>query len=202
MKTFFYRFNGEIYEMKFTKFIVEVDGDEVDMKAGNYHVIMATADIAEIGIKTYEYKSVPLYNNMRLDYIYETIEKAIEGVEPMFPNKGKDSNLYNCKVVMDGHNVRRPHNTSIVHTYYNKKISNGNIRTPFSIHGTWVWNGFKPIFTTHIGASSVHGYINGEKYLLYDIVEEIFLLNTDIVNRGYATSEECTKANHVKVHRL
>lgn len=65
---------------------------------------------------------------------------------------------------------------------------------------TWTWNGYRAckdnVYTVH----NRMGYHNSYNYPLYDLLEDKFLFDEDLLEHAYSTEEECVKYNSIAVH--
>lgn len=65
---------------------------------------------------------------------------------------------------------------------------------------TWTWNGYRAdkqrVYTVH----NRMGFNDSYNYPLFDLLEDKFLFDEDLLEHAYSTEEECEKYNSIAVH--
>ena len=65
---------------------------------------------------------------------------------------------------------------------------------------TWTWNGYRAdkqrVYTVH----NRMGFYDSYNYPLFDLLEDKFLFDEDLLEHAYSTEEECEKYNSIAVH--
>lgn len=202
---FYYRHsNNEIYEMKFNKVIVGLNGRERDVKNNKFNVLYVEVEVAGLGTMTwakYGYK-----NTLSVVNIYDTIEKAIRGNNINTLNYDKIRKGVRAedffKVVWDNAWDCSFFDVDFIipnHIFENVQNNLFGQRTIY--YHTWVWDGFNAVEKGCIGVEKLkNGVPNTNKELLYDLINKECIYNKEII--GYPTREECVRANSVKIHRF
>ena len=205
-KIFYYRHsNNEIYELKFKKVLIGLGGEIRNIKDKKFNVHYVEVEVAGLGTLTWSKNGIS--NTLRVNYIFDTIEKAIRGFNNLTLG-------FNEKVKMG------LHEEDVFHVKYgflwdcSAFDTNFNIPTHiFEVQGhnicgqptinyrTWVWNGITAKESSCLGClKPQEGVSNSSKSLIYDLIGKECIYDKNIV--GYATREECVRANCVKIHRF
>lgn len=204
-KIFYYRHsNNEIYEMKFNKVIINLHGRSRNIDKGKFWVEHISAEVAGLGTLTYTHYAIG-GNSLCVPNIYDSIEKAI---------RGRNTNTLVLKDRLNGACNEDFFNVSW-NTEWDCSMFNLDFNIPTFInenrykdifgcdcvsYRTWVWNGVDAEERGCLGITRTNSIPNSYQNLLYDLINEECIYNTEIV--GYATREECVRANSVKVHRF
>ena len=203
-KIFYYRHtNNEIYELKFKKVLIGLGGTIRNIKDKKFNVHYVEVEVAGLGTLTWAKDGIS--NTLRVNYIFDTIEKAIRGYNNLTLG-------FNEKVKMGLHSEDVFHvkqgflwDCSAFDTNFNIpthifEVQGVNIcYQPTIVYHTWVWDGITAKERGCLGCLKPQaGVPNSYESLIYDLVGKECIYNKDIV--GYATREECVNANCIKVH--
>ena len=205
-KIFYYRHsNNEIYELKFKKVLIGLGGTIRNIKDKKFNVHYVEVEVAGLGTLTWAKDGIS--NTLRVNYIFDTIEKAIRGYNNLTLG-------FNEKVKMGLCEEDVFHVKYGFHWDCSAFDTNFNIPTHiFEVQGhdicgqptinyrTWVWNGITAKESSCLGClKPQEGVSNSSKSLIYDLIGKECIYDKNIV--GYATREECVRANCVKIHRF
>ena len=206
-KIFYYRHtNNEIYELKFKSVCVQLGGRVAHISKNKFYVEYVEAEVAGLGLLRWA-RYGTFRNSLSIVNIYDTIEKAM---------RGYNTNSLGYKEKVEMH--LREEDLFKVNWHEPWDCSNFNLNfilpnhifavKDFDVVGceivryhTWVWDGIKPKEKGCLGTLlPCKNVPNSYQYLWYDLVSGECLYNKEIV--GYATREECARANSVKIHRF
>ena len=205
-KIFYYRHsNNEIYELKFKKVLIGLGGEIRDIKDKKFNVHYVEVEVAGLGTLTWANNGIS--NTLRVNYIFDTIEKAIRGYNNLtlgFNEKVKmglrEEDVFHVKYGFRWDCSAFDTNFNIpTHIF---KVQGRNIcGQPTINYRTWVWNGITAKESSCLGCLELPmGIPNSYRKLLYDLIGKECIYDKNIV--GYATREECVNANCVKIHRF
>lgn len=205
-KIFYYRHsNNEIYELKFKKVLIGLGGTIRNIKDKKFNVHYVEVEVAGLGTLTWAKNGIS--NTLRVNYIFDTIEKAIRGYNNStltFNEKVKmglrsedvfhvnQGFLWDCSAFDTNFNIP-------THIF---EVQGHNIcGQPTINYRTWVWDGITAKERGCLGClNPQEGVPNSYESLIYDLVGKECIYDKNIV--GYATREECVRANCVKIHRF
>ena len=203
-KIFYYRHsNNEIYELKFKKVLIGLGGEIRNIKDKKFNVHYVEVEVAGLGTLTWSKNGIS--NTLRVNYIFDTIEKAIRGYN-------NSTLTFNEKVKMglreeDVFHVKQGFlwDCSAFDTNFNIPTHIFEVQG-FNIYGqptinyrTWVWDGITAKERGCLGCLKPQaGVPNSYESLIYDLVGKECIYDKNIV--GYATREDCVNANCIKVH--
>ena len=203
-KIFYYRHtNNEIYELKFKKVLITLGGEIRNIKDKQFAVLYVETEVAGLGTLTWARYGYS--NNLHVNCIFDTIEKAIRC-------HNNSTLTFNEKVNMglrseDVFHVRQGFlwDCSVFDTNFNIpthifEVQGLNVYgQPTINYRTWVWDGVTAKEKGCLGCLELHtGVPNSDKSLMYDLVGKECIYDKNIV--GYATREDCVNANCIKVH--
>ena len=168
---------------------------------------MHYVEVEVAGLGTLTWAKDGISNTLRVNYIFDTIEKAIRGYNNLTLG-------FNEKVKMGLREEDVFHVKYGFHWDCSAFDTNFNIPTHiFEVQGhdicgqptinyrTWVWNGITAKENSRLGCLELPtGIPNSDRRLLYDLIGKECIYDKNIV--GYATREECVRANCVKIHRF
>lgn len=204
-KIFYYRNkNNEVYEMKFKKVLIGLGGTIYDISRKKFNVTYIEVEVAGLG--TLSWGKYAYSNSLCVTNIYDSIEKAIRGYntntlkymnnreglcsEDVFNviwGSNWDCSMFDLDFVLPKHIFE-----VVTHNFYGHETID---------YHTWVWDGFNAVEKGCLGQTDPQcGVPNSSKTLMYDIINKECIYDKDIV--GYATREECVRANSVKIHRF
>ena len=203
-KIFYYRHtNNEIYELKFKKVLITLGGEIRNIKDKQFAVLYVETEVAGLGTLTWARYGYS--NNLHVNCIFDTIEKAIRchnnstltfneivnmGLRSEDVFHVKQSFLWDCSAFDTNFNIP-------THIF---EVQGLNIYgQPTINYRTWVWDGVTAKEKGCLGCLKPHtGVPNSDKSLMYDLVCKECIYDKNIV--GYATREDCVNANCIKVH--
>ena len=205
-KIFYYRHsNNEIYELKFKKVLIGLGGTIRNIKDKKFNVHYVEVEVAGLGTLTWAKDGIS--NTLRVNYIFDTIEKAIRGYNNLtlgFNEKVKmglrEEDVFHVKYGFHWDCSAFDTNFNIP-THIFEVQEHGICGQPTINYRTWVWNGITAKENSRLGCLELPtGIPNSDRRLLYDLIGKECIYDKNIV--GYATREECVRANCVKIHRF
>lgn len=204
--TFFIKINNEVYEMRFENIILDMAN--ISLVSKDVHVV----DITNKGILAMRMSIASIgevvWNRLNFNdeivpvAIYKSVEDCIHGEDPIFKWGEGVRNLI-CTDAIES--IYASSDEVLLDGCFWKGRSNP-LRKWLSM-STWKWDGINAVNsyvktkatseTLELGFSSK--YIDG---LLYDLVNEDFIMDENEKSTLYASKEECINSNFVKVHRF
>ena len=205
-KIFYYRHtNNEIYGLKFNKVLITVGGEIRHIENKKFEVLYVEAEVAVLGTLTWARYGYS--NTLRVNHIFDTLEKAIRchnnstltfnekvnmGLREEDVFHVKPGFLWDCSAFDTNFNIPTHIFEVQGHDIYGQPTIN---------YRTWVWNGITAKEKNRLGCLELPtGIPNSDRRLLYDLIGKECIYDKNIV--GYATREECVRANCVKIHRF
>ena len=203
-KIFYYRHtNNEIYELKFKKVLITLGGEIRHIENKKFDVLYVEVEVAGLGVLTWA--KYGYSNTLRVSYIFDTIEKAIRcynnstlGFNEKIKMGLREEDVFHVKVGFSWDCSAFDTNFNIPSHIF--EVQGVNIvGQPTIDYYTWVWDGITAKERGCLGCLKPQkGVTNSDKSLIYDLVGKECIYNKDIV--GYATREECVRANCIKIH--
>lgn len=205
--TFFTYINGEVYEMRFENIIIDMAN--INLASKDVHVV----DITNKGILAMRMNIASIgevvWNRLKMDRngvdvtkIYKSIEDCIHNEDPIFKWGDGVRNLI-CTDAIEP--IYASSDEVLLDGCFWKRQSNP-LNEWFSMN-TWKWNGINAVSTYVKPKATLETFELGfnTKYLdwlLYDLVNEDFIIDDKEKSNLYASKEECINSNFVKVHRF
>ena len=203
-KIFYYRHtNNEIYELKFKKVLINIEEEIRHIKDKKFEVLYVEAEVAGLGVLTWARYGYS--NTLRVSYIFDTIEKAIRcynnstlGLNEKIKMGLREEDVFYVIVGFSWDCSAFDTNFNIPSHIF--EVQGVNIvGTPTIDYHTWVWDGVAAKEKACLGCLIPQtGVPNSYKNLIYDLVGKECIYDKSIV--GYATREECVRANCIKIH--
>ena len=203
-KIFYYRHtNNEIYELKFKKVLINIEEEIRHIKDKKFEVLYVEAEVAGLGVLTWARYGYS--NTLRVSYIFDTIEKAIRcynnstlGFNEKIKMGLREEDVFHVKVGFSWDCSAFDTNFNIPSHIF--EVQGVNIvGQPTIDYYTWVWDGITAKEKGCLGCLNPQtGVPNSYKSLIYDLVGKECIYDKSIV--GYATREECVRANCIKIH--
>ena len=203
-KIFYYRHtNNEIYELKFKKVLISLGGKRHDINNKKFDVLYVEVEVAGLGVLTWA--KYGYSNTLRVSYIFDTIEKAIRcynnstlGFNEKIKMGLREEDVFHVKVGFSWDCSAFDTNFNIPSHIF--EVQGVNIvGQPTIDYYTWVWDGITAKERGCLGCPKPQtGVPNSYKNLIYDLVGKECIYDKSIV--GYATREECVRANCIKIH--
>ena len=205
-KIFYYRHtNNEIYGLKFKKVLITLGGEIRHIENKKFEVLYVEAEVAVLGTLTWARYGYS--NTLRVNHIFDTLEKAIRchnnstltfnekvnmGLREEDVFHVKPGFLWDCSAFDTNFNIP---------THIFEVQGHDICGQPTINYRTWVWNGITAKENSRLGCLELPtGIPNSDRRLLYDLIGKECIYDKNIV--GYATREECVRANCVKIHRF
>lgn len=167
---------------------------QTDRKFSNMEINYIAIEIAPLGEervwKRWGNNPEKSFNPTR---IHRTIKDCVDNVNPVLTR-------YNYKV-WPTQAYAIPLNEVTPDKFMWENTGELNIYSNFEwVLRTWTWNGYRAdkqrVYTAH----NRMGYANAYNYPLFDLLEDKFLFDEDLLEHAYSTEEECVKYNSIAVH--
>ena len=186
-KIFYYRHsNNEIYELKFKKVLIGLGGEIRNIKDKKFKVHYVEVEVAGLGTLTWAKDGIS--NTLRVNYIFDTIEKAIRGYNNLtlgFNEKVKMGLreedvfhvkydfLWDCSAFDTNFNIpTHIFEVQGVNIYYQPTIN----------YHTWVWDGITAKERGSLGCLKPQaGVPNSYENLIYDLVGKECIYDKSII---------------------